>query len=79
MAGFEDDITTGVFAEAVPDWPAVFAMAEALATAHAAANLCRSLDTLHIALALSLGATGFCTFDARQAEMAKAAGLGVVP
>lgn len=42
-------------------------------------NLCRSLDTLHVALALELGATEFCTFDARQAAMAKTANLAVMP
>lgn len=36
------------------------------------------LDTLHVALALELGATEFCTFDLRQSRMAAAAGLMVV-
>jgi predicted nucleic acid-binding protein len=69
---------SGVFAVTSPGWAGVFAKAESLATAHAA-NLCRSLDTLHVALALELGATEFCTFDQRQAVMAKAAGLPLVP
>ena len=79
LADFENDIATGVFVEVAPDWPTVFAKAEALASAHAAANLCRSLDTLHVALALELGGSEFCTFDARQSAMAKAAGVAVVP
>ena len=54
------------------------ATAEALSAAHGVATLCRSLDTLHVALALELGATEFCTFGLRQSRMATAAGLRVV-
>ena len=78
-ADLATDLREGVFARIEADWPAVFARAESLAVTHAATNLCRSLDTLHVALALELGATDFCTFDGRQAVMAKAAGLLVVP
>jgi predicted nucleic acid-binding protein len=39
----------------------------------------RSLDVLHVAAALVLGATEFCTLDTRQANLAKAAGLHVQP
>jgi predicted nucleic acid-binding protein len=62
-----------------PELRDVFTKAENLAAAHAATNLCRSLDTLHVALALEVGTAEFCTFDGRQAVMAKAAGLVVVP
>ncbi len=34
-----------------------------------------TLDTLHVALALELGAERFWTFDERQAKLARAAGL----
>jgi len=79
LADFENDLAAGVFAVMSPAWAEVFTKAEDLATAHAATNLCRSLDTLHVALALEVGATEFCTFDQRQAVMARAAGLLVVP
>ena len=79
LTNLESDLATGVFAAMSPAWPDAFAKAENLAAVHAATNLCRSLDTLHVALALELGATEFCTFDGRQAVMAKAAGLVVVP
>ncbi len=79
LANLENDLATGVFAAMSPAWADVFAKAESLAAVHAATNLCRSLDTLHVALALEVGATEFCTFDGRQAVMAKAAGLVVVP
>jgi predicted nucleic acid-binding protein len=35
----------------------------------------RTLDTLHVALALELGAAHFWTFDRRQAKLAEAEGL----
>ena len=37
----------------------------------------RTLDTLHVACALELKAESFCTFDERQAKLAKAAGLKI--
>jgi hypothetical protein len=53
------------------------ATAVALSASHGIGTLCRSLDTLHVALAMELGATEFCTFDLRQSRMAAAAGLVV--
>lgn len=42
-------------------------------------TLCRSLDSLHIAAALrSGGATTVLTFDVRQAQAARSAGLAVI-
>ena len=38
-----------------------------------------SLDILHVATALALGATEFCTFDTRQGKLARLAGLRVQP
>lgn len=75
---FERDILDGVFGAAIVDWPGVFARAEELAAMHTPTTHCRSLDTLHVALALQMGAAEFCTFDVRQATMARAAGLQVV-
>ena len=74
----KNDITTGVRERMTASWPDVFASAEALSAAHGIGTLCRSLDTLHVALALELGATEFCTFDLRQSRMAAAAGLTVI-
>lgn len=79
VADFERDVAAGVFDVTEPEWPTVFADAESLASAHTAQNLCRSMDTLHVALARGLGATEFCTFDQRQAVMAGVAGLAIVP
>lgn len=79
LSDLEADIQSGAYAASPVNWPDVFAQAEALSAAHGSATLCRSLDTLHVALALFLGATEICTFDHRQSRMAAAAGLLVVP
>jgi predicted nucleic acid-binding protein len=39
----------------------------------------RTLDSLHVACALELGADKFWTFDERQAKLAEAAGLDTTP
>jgi predicted nucleic acid-binding protein len=70
--------TIGVHERVTVSWPDVFATAEALSAADGVTTLCRSLDTLHVALALELGATEFCTFDLRQSRMAASAGLTVI-
>jgi predicted nucleic acid-binding protein len=79
IAQVESDLTASVHERVAVSWPDVFATAESLSAAHGISTLCRSLDTLHVALALELGATEFCTFDLRQARMAAAAGLNVIP
>ncbi len=78
IAQLEADLSTGVHERVEASWSDVFATAEAISAAHGVATLCRSLDTLHVALALELGATEFCTFDLRQSRMASAAGLAVI-
>lgn len=78
LRDLQRDMSTGVLKPHPASWPDVFARAEALSSAHGVSTLCRSLDTLHVALAIELGATEFCTFDHRQAAMALAAGLTVI-
>lgn len=79
IAQVESDLTASVHERVPVSWPDVFTTAESLSAAHGIGTLCRSLDTLHVALALELGATEFCTFDLRQARMAATAGLHVIP
>ena len=52
-----------------------FEVCAQLARLHAARLGVRTLDTLHVAVALELKAEHFWTFDARQAKLALAAGL----
>ena len=75
----QQDLTSGVLV-ATPDlWGKVVREAESLAEHHTPDIGARSLDILHVAAALVLGATEFCTFDTRQGKLAKAAGLHVQP
>jgi predicted nucleic acid-binding protein len=79
LLALNGDLAAGIFSQPNVSWPDVFLRAEAFSAAHGASTLCRSLDTLHVALATVLGANEFCTFDARQARMAPAVGLTVIP
>ena len=55
----------------------VYAQAESISRRHTANLGTRSLDILHVATAVVLGATAFVTHDDRQAKLAKATGLRV--
>jgi len=50
-----------------------------LARRHGPSLGVRTLDSLHVACALELGAQSFWTFDERQARLAEAAGLSTNP
>lgn len=74
-----EDLDAGVHKKVAMNWPEGFATAETLSRTHGVETLCRSLDTLHVALAIELGATEFCTFGQRQSQIARAAGIRVIP
>ena len=78
LSNFDQDVASGFYVRVAPAWDKIFTRAETLSSQHTVSTLCRTLDTLHVALALDLGATEFCTFDQRQAAMARLAGLTVV-
>jgi predicted nucleic acid-binding protein len=78
LAQWGADFANGVLERVSVSWVDVFATAESLSAAHGIGTLCRTLDTLHVAIALQCGATEFCTFDVRQSRMAEAAGLTVI-
>jgi hypothetical protein len=60
-------------------WPEVWTKADDLSAQHADRVNCRTLDTLHVALALILGFGEFVSFDERQRALARAVGLGIGP
>jgi predicted nucleic acid-binding protein len=73
---FEWDCQTGIWKLAsLPE--ITFDTCIELAGRHTATLGCRTLDSLHVAAALELGAEVFWTFDQRQARLAEAAGLSV--
>jgi predicted nucleic acid-binding protein len=73
------DLADAILAHTTIPWTDTFREAENLAAAHTETLGVRSFDLLHVALAITLGATEFLTFDARQATLAEAAGLKVKP
>lgn len=81
-AAFEDiesDLEDGILAHVAIPWTNAFREAEALGGAHAETLGVRALDLLHVGIALVLGAERLLTFDAKQAELGKAAGLRLGP
>ena len=77
FAAVESDLASGILKEISLDWPEIFHQAEQLSAAHVERIGTRSLDVLHVAAAVTLGATTFCTFDKRQTAFASAVGLEV--
>jgi predicted nucleic acid-binding protein len=75
LADLEQDVDAGVWEPPSYDLADVHTRAEHLARRHAATLGIHSLDMLHVAAALALGATRFVTSDRRQASLAKAAHL----
>ena len=79
IAAFEQDIATDRWERPAYSVAAVEQKAEELSNGHSAILGCRTLDIIHVAAALVLGAKEFVTFDARQGALAKQAGLMVKP
>lgn len=71
------DLAAGVLAGAAPPLGEVMTEAERLSAQHSQTLGTRTLDILHVAAALVLGLAEILTFDARQAALAKTAGLKV--
>lgn len=59
------------------NWTDVFFRSLQLSKTHTANTGCRSLDVIHVAMALSIGTERFLTFDERQLLLASAAGLRI--
>jgi predicted nucleic acid-binding protein len=78
LAALDDDFEQGRYSPADLLWRAVLRRAADLSRAHTPTLGTRSLDVIHIASALELGLKRFVTFDARQHQLALAAGLKVI-
>lgn len=77
LNGLLADLNTGVFENREPAHSNVLIETERLSARHSEKFGTRSLDVLHVAMALSLGSKRFLSFDNRQIKLAKAAGLAV--
>ncbi len=75
----DEDLADGVLVHIPLPWTDALRKAEQLSADHAERIGSRSADTLHVAVALLAGARRFLSFDKRQRELAKAAGLEVKP
>lgn len=75
---FQHDLDAGIYSP-IPMPAAAYGRARQLSRQHTATLGSRTLDILHVATALVLGAEAFCTFDTVQAKLARAAGLAVTP
>jgi hypothetical protein len=71
---FKQDIKSGILSVRELG-PTECAKAAELSRKHTPALGVRTLDVLHVAYALTLGAKAFLTFDQRQAKLARAVGL----
>lgn len=78
LANLAGDMRSPMFRRQSPDWNRVFAGTVRLSTAHAAKTLCRTMDAIHVATALQLGAKEFATTDKKQTALAIASGLKVL-
>lgn len=74
-----EDLSSGLLRCPDLDWPAIWRSCRELSDRFALATGCRTLDALHVATALILGVRVFVTFDVRQRELAREAGLKVRP
>ena len=79
LADLQTDLDTGALVMVTADWSDVHRLAETLSQRHTIAGGHRSLDVLHVATALHLGAREFLTFDTNQRKLATAETLKVKP
>ena len=74
----EGDERDGRLLAVIPPWSEVYKTGQRLSADHTPQIGARSLDILHVASALVLGAQDFYSFDERQNKLARAAGLKVL-
>ena len=73
------DVRAGRLTKKPVKWPLVLRVASRLSGQHSSRVGTRSLDILHVAIAKTLRAVEFVSFDSRQRTLATRAGLKVAP
>jgi predicted nucleic acid-binding protein len=79
LADLQADLDTGALGVVAADWQDVHRLAETMSKRRTIAGGHRSVDILHVATALHLGARIFLTFDTNQRKLAAAEKLKVKP
>ncbi len=77
VSDWQADVAAGINAVTPCDMDAVMRLAATYSMQRTAKNGHRTLDVLHVATAVHLGAREFLTFDTRQKKLARHAGLSV--
>jgi len=78
LAALDDDFARGRYKQTDVLWRATLKRAGDLSREHTPTIGCRSLDVLHVASAIELELKHFTTFDVRQQQLARAAGLKLI-
>jgi predicted nucleic acid-binding protein len=78
LKDLQRDLDAGVFQIPQIEWSEIWTKADRLTAKYAGTTACRSLDVLHVAVALQLGVKIFGTTDQRQLLLARKAGLKTV-
>jgi len=79
LASITADVEQGTLNRPSLDWVSAWQTAEQLSQRYAHETLCRTLDSLHVAVARVLRISAFISLDERQRKLAKKAGLRVRP
>jgi predicted nucleic acid-binding protein len=75
----DDDLDSGLLMHIAVNWTETLRRADELREHHATREGQRTIDLLHVAIALEAPVTTFLSFDRRQRRMAAAAGLIIRP
>jgi len=75
----EEDLRDGLLLHTPIEWTDALRRADQLSQNHAATEGQRTIDLLHVGVALECGAKILLSFDKRQRKLGKAAGLSVKP
>jgi predicted nucleic acid-binding protein len=75
----DDDLRDGLLIHTPVNWTDAFRQADDFSERYAGTPAQRTMDLLHVAVAIESGAKIFLSFDQRQRKLAKAAGLKVKP
>ena len=75
----EEDLKEGLLVHSPIDWTDVLRGADELSERYSSEDGQRTIDLLHVAVALESGAKTFLTFDKRQRGLAQATGMKVFP